>query len=100
MKSLGVVSLAVLILCTLAKTAGPAYAETEAQIRDRLCADMEREKQFEERRIQGKPAAIDCFNERYAIEIDWGTEMGRSHRAVFILRIPNRARTRHHSYMQ
>lgn len=49
-----------------------AHAQTESEIRDRLCGHMEREKPFEKRRIQGKPAAIDCFNERHAIEIDWG----------------------------
>jgi hypothetical protein len=51
---------------------GPGLAYSEAEIRDRLCAQIEREKQFEKRRLAGKPSAIDCFNDRYAIEIDRG----------------------------
>jgi hypothetical protein len=43
---------------------------SEAEMRDRLCADMEREVSLPNERKEGRPVRVDCLSRDYAIEVE------------------------------
>lgn len=45
-------------------------APSEAEMRDRLCADMEREVSLPKKRSEGGNVRVDCLSRDYAIEVD------------------------------
>ena len=45
-------------------------APSEAEMRDRLCADIEREVPLPNKRKEGRLVRVDCLSRDYAIEID------------------------------
>ena len=58
-------------------------AQSEAEMRDRLCADMEREVRVQRNlRRSGGYVRVDCLNRDYAIEVDrsakWAEALGQA----------------------
>ena len=57
-------------------------APSEAEMRDRLCADMEREVPLPNKRNEGRPVRVDCLSRDYAIEVDrtekWYEALGQA----------------------
>jgi hypothetical protein len=58
------------MLFAFTATVQVSNAQSEAEMRDQLCADMEREVTLPKKRREGGHVRVDCLSRDYAIEVD------------------------------